>query len=185
MGEFKCDVDGCGAEFDTAKQLNGHMMSHKKGDNNVGARSANRRERIPIGTPRRKLVADIPEGKVGHWFNDKWSKDPTRIQDALRGGYTFLTKDKTGKVGEEVEDGNKDMGSRISRTVGPNDDGSPITAYLMVIDEELYEEDQEEKEVGHGETDKQIARGQLEQKPGDKRYIPRDNGIDIKSTVTP
>ena len=102
----------------------------------------------------------------------------------MRGGYNFLTRDKTGKIGEEAEDGNQDTGSRISRKVGTNDDGSPITAYLMVIDKELYEQDQAEKQKVNDEVDRQIRRGKLEEKPGDRRYIPSP-GINIETKATP
>jgi len=149
----------CEQEFQTAGELKSHMRIHEE-------RGVDRSERVPFGTPRLKLKADIPEGKVGRWFNDV----EDRIQRAERGGYDFV-RDPV-KVGEDPDDRNRDLGSKVCKVVGTQDDGSPITGYLMVIDKELYDKDQAEKQKRLDKVDAQIYGGTLEEGPGDNRYFP-------------
>ena len=133
----------CNAEFETENQLRGHMMSHARSENRK--KTVDRKKRVGLGSPHKRLyLPDVP-GKQIRWVNDKWSRDPSRIQRALAAGYEFI--DSTGMVvGEGAVDGNQDLGNRLSRTVGTNKDGSPIVAYAMAIDEELFEEYQAEKQ---------------------------------------
>lgn len=139
-----------------------------------------RRKRVPLGVPRMKLTAqNIPEDKQARWINDK----PGRIADALRGSYQFLNKDGI-VVGTGYEDENEDIGSRVSRVVGKEDDGTPIIAYLMVIDKDLYEEDQAEKMKQVDMVDEAIKGGDFLNKPGDGRYVP-EQGISIEEKVGP
>uniref|UniRef100_A0A6M3JRF4 C2H2-type domain-containing protein n=1 Tax=viral metagenome TaxID=1070528 RepID=A0A6M3JRF4_9ZZZZ len=151
--KFTCEHEGCGAEFDTKAQLTGHMMHHKRGR---GEKS--RKERIPLGSLRKKLSAREIPGKKTRWMNDNWRKYPTRIQDALDGGYGFVSRGGQ-IIGDGPVDGNTDLGSRVSKVVGSNSDGTPITSYLMAIDNDLYEEDQAEKQKGVNETDERIKKG--------------------------
>lgn len=148
----------------------------KKEDRNTKVR----RKRVPLGVPRMKLTAqNIPEGKQARWINDK----PGRISDALRGSYQFLNKDGI-VVGTGYEDENEDMGSRVSRVVGKEDDGTPITAYLMVIDKDIYEKDQTEKMKQVDMVDEAIKGGDFLKNPGDGRYIPK-TGIKVEEKVGP
>ena len=143
----------------------------------VKRKDEGRRERVPLGVPRMKLTAhNIPEGKQARWINDK----PGRLDDALRGSYQFLDKDGI-VIGTGYEDENEDMGSRVSRRVGTENDGTPITAYLMVIDKDLYEKDQAEKMKQVDMVDEAIKSGKFLQNPGDGRYVPRD-GINIRES---
>lgn len=144
----------------------------------VKKRGRDRSKRVPLGVPRMKLTAhNIPKDKVGRWINDK----PGRLADAVRGSYDFINKDGI-IVGTGYEDENEDMGSRVSRVVGKEDDGTPIKAYLMVIDKDLYEEDQKEKMKQVDMVDKAIKGGKFLEKSGDKRYIPSE-GINIEEKV--
>ena len=143
----------------------------------VKRKDEGRRKRVPLGVRRMKLTAhNIPEGKEARWINDK----PGRIDDALRGLYQFLNKDGI-IVGTGYEDENEDMGSRVSRVVGKEDDGAPITAYLMVIDKDLYEADQAEKMKEVDKVDEAIRSGKFLQNPGDGRYVPKE-GINIRES---
>lgn len=136
------------------------------------ARKQDRKKRIPLGSPLKKLTAsNIPAGKVARWFNDK----PGRLDAALDGGYEFVRDPKV-KTGEGAADGNEDLGSMVSKVVGSEDSGTPIRAYLMIIDKELYEEDQSLKSEHLDKIDASIRGGKVQNTLGSKGYIP-DGGI--------
>lgn len=140
-------------------------------------KSAERKERIPFGTARQKLsVAQIP-GKVRRWVNDVGD----RCKQAQAGGYEFANEEgiKVGQGG--VGSGNQGLGKKVSRTVGTKEDGKPLTAFLMEIDEDLYNEDQAEKQRKIALIDDQINAGAIQGRVGqDGRYIPKE-GISYKT----
>jgi hypothetical protein len=109
------------------------------------------------------------KGKRMRWINDTADG---RVQRAEDGGYGFVTADGTERIGEG-QNGNSDLGSRISRIVGTKEDGTPLRAYLMAIDEEYYQEDQAAKQKEVDEIDAQIRSGSVgNTKPGqDGRYV--------------
>jgi len=117
-----------------------------------------RKERIPLGTGRQKLVTDrfLNPGKVQRWIND----DPGRIAQALEGGYTFVT-DPNAKVGEGPENQRDRNTAHICRGVGSRKGGGTKKAYLMEIDRDLYEADQREKARAIDETERTIKRGEI------------------------
>jgi hypothetical protein len=81
-----------------------------------------RAARRPFGSMQQKLAyADRP-GYHRHWFNDA----KNRINDALGAGYEHV-KDKEGK--------------NVSHVVGTTEQGGPLTAFLMEIPQEWYDED--------------------------------------------
>jgi len=163
--EDKIKCDQCDAEFETSNQLRGHMMSHK-------SRNKDRKKRIPVGERRFRMSVDfeIP-GKKLRWFNDNWRRDPLRIQKALDGGYEFVTRDRV-TVGEGV-DRNSNLGTLVSAPVGSNSDGTPITGFLMAIDEEFYEEDQKAKEKIVDDIDANIKRGTNQNTLGHDGYVDK------------
>ena len=67
----------------------------------VGVKSIREaRERVPLGTHRRKLSVDhynIPKDKVTRWVNDR----PGRIAQALAGGYQLMRIPDGEEAGEE------------------------------------------------------------------------------------
>ena len=130
-----------------------------------------RKERIPFGGTRLKLSVPPREGKVMRWVNDVGG----RCQLAENGGYEFVTDDGL-KIGDtNVGSGNQSLDSRVSRIVGTQADGSPLTAFLMEIDEELYKEDQDEKQRKLDLIDDQIKHGNIEGIVGrDGRYVPKE-----------
>lgn len=150
--------------------LNGDLPPPRKG--------SRRREkkRVPLGVMRSKLSVsgyDIPEDKVARWVNDK----PGRLMAAEEGGYQFVVDPKA-TVGEEPLDGRDNIDQRVSRHVGPGEDGKPMKAYLMVIDKDLWEEDQEEKQREVDETDRAIRRGSIHGEPGvDGKYVGSETKI--------
>lgn len=135
-----------------------------------------RRERVPFGGSRMKLSFPDNPGKQRRWVNDVGG----RCELAEQGGYDFVTDEGT-KIGDTaVGSGNQDLGSRISRVVGTNPDGSPMRAFLMEIDKDLFESDRNEKQKRLDVIDAQIRGGNVEGRVGqDGRYIPNE-GITYK-----
>jgi hypothetical protein len=130
-----------------------------------------RRKRIPLGTPRMKLTAPQKEGKVRRWIND----DGSRVAMAVQGGYTFVEEEIT-PGDPDVKNRNRDLGARTSVPVGKKEDGTPLYAYLMEIDKDLYEEDQRAKQVQLDELEAALRGGkdQHGQVGRDGRYIPKE-----------
>ena len=199
MSEFKCEI--CEKEFKSLPSLNSHkwhckkkietdekikklqaeskeleIVTEKQEEEQEEARQEKRRERIPLGTPRPKLSFDVPPGKHGRIINDK----PGRLENAQRGGYEFYRDRDGGKLGDD--DGNSDIGSGTSRVVGTNEAGGPQRGYLMVIDRDLYDQDQKAKQVEIDRTMESIKRGVQDEKPDDRRYVPEE-GIKISREI--
>jgi hypothetical protein len=130
-----------------------------------------REARVPLGVPRAKLGAPEIPGFHLHWIND----EPGRIQAAEAGGYEHVHEKEL-----KGEANNSDLGEKVSRIVGRNEDGSPLKAYLMKIKQEWYDQDQKTKRKELDEVDKAIRQGKLNEKPDDKRYIPRE-GISVST----
>lgn len=95
-----------------------------------------RPKRVPVSGARDILtVQNLPQGKVARWVNDK----DDRTFKFLQGGWQFVT-DKGVTVGEKTVEASRSVGTVVHRPVGQG-----TTAYLMVIDKEWYEADQESK----------------------------------------
>lgn len=117
-----------------------------------------RESRVPFGVARTKLEVPMTlEGYHLHWVNDSAG----RIQEAQRGGYTFVEPKEVQAV---------DDGTQVKRLVGRNEDGSALYAYLMKIEMDFYNEDQAtiQREVDRFDT--AIKRGTIDEKSGDNRY---------------
>jgi len=130
-------------------------------------RKQERKKRVPLGGYRSKLA--IPENLVDRKrYVPRWINDiPGRINQARDGGYT------------NVEDPN--TGEDITAIVGRDESGQPITAYLMQIDKDFYEEDFQEKQKEVDKIDEAIYGGKIAEQPGDMRYIPSE-GIKYETT---
>jgi hypothetical protein len=102
-----------------------------------------RRKRIPFGAHRTKLQV---EGKIPgyhlRWFNDV--DGGARLARAERGGYKYVMSDEVPELGQgALHQKNSALGSRVSKIVSR---GEPIiTAYLMKIEQEWYDADQQAK----------------------------------------
>jgi len=134
-----------------------------------------RRKRIPLGTPRLKLSASklIPQGKVGRWIND----DPGRLEAAEEGGWTYLMDPKA-EIGESATNERDPLSTKVRRRVGTREGGRSKVAYLMVLDKDVYESDQAEKQARIDQTEEGLRRGEIEGGLQDGRYTPSE-GIDI------
>lgn len=133
-----------------------------------------RKKRVPLGIPRQKLTAQQRDGYVRRWVVDR----PGRLSQAEDGGYTFVTDPLPGASDVTQRDG---IGSRISRVVGTHEDRNPMTAYLMEIKKEWYDEDQKLKGKSVDTTEAALKTGSDQHgSPGeDGRYIPKE-GIKIE-----
>ena len=117
-----------------------------------------RRARVPLGTARQKLLYASRPGYHRHWFNDTGN----RIHAAENAGYEFV---------EEMNDGRR---VKVSRRVGTHEGGQSMTAYLMEIRQEFYDEDQAAKLVVVDEIDAAIRGGE-----------PRGDGADPGAFYAP
>lgn len=132
-----------------------------------------RKERVPLGVPRRHLQVPERPGYVRRWVNDDGKG---RLQAALIGDYTYV-EDPSLRVGED--EGQSHADSRVSRIVGRTHEGKPMRAYLMEIPRELYQADQASKQSALDEVDRAIRKGRLIPQGEASRYVP-DRGIKVE-----
>ena len=135
-----------------------------------------RKERISLGAvrPNFEIFGDIP-GYHLHGFVDL----DGRLELALLGGYEFVRPGEV-KVGARVV-ADKDADGRISWHSGTREDGSSYRTYLMKIEQEYWEENQQDIQDQNDNYESQIRAGNV----GDveSRYIPqRTGGISIKQS---
>lgn len=98
-------------------------------------------ERVPLSESKARLSAPKIPGYETRIINDEGD----RIYHAQRGGWEFVTDDEIHMSGKTLGgDGNK-VSSKVSYYVGIGKDLKPITAYLMKIKKEWYDEDQRAK----------------------------------------
>ena len=145
-----------------SSEQNAGQEPRKPGRPPGASRAANRPKRTPLGQRSRLSLngVEIPKGMVGRVINDK----PGRIQEALEAGYRFIMSD--GQLGDERCSDPTKMGSYVTKHVG-----SVMTAYLMAIPKEFYDEDQAAKQQRVTESEKAMKappkKLQFEGKPGD------------------
>jgi hypothetical protein len=102
------------------------------------------------GFEGQKLTAPNRPGYYRRWIND----DGNRLDDKVNDGYDYVLKSSDGA--EKIHSTGR--GEKISQLVGTKKEGGPMVAYLMEIPEELYLEDQEQKESKRRDTELQIKR---------------------------
>ena len=107
-----------------------------------------RRKRVPMNNPTRKLETPELPGYYLHWVNG----EPDRIAKALRAEYDFVQTHElpgyTLELGDQTGiSGSGDMGSRISVIAGGSDtNGQALRLYLMKLPIELREEDLDQRD---------------------------------------
>ena len=134
------------------------------------ADGAQRKRRNPFnGTTSRLSVNSTIPGFHLHVITDK----ENRIQEALDGGYEFVSPDEVDGVSANVVSRNGDLGDRIRFLVNPRAEGSEQYGYLMKQRLEWFEEDQEALHAKNNQIDTAIRKGKI---TGDNPafYIPRD-----------
>lgn len=143
-----------------------------------------RRKRQPMGVMRKKLTLDDrtaamlkKKGLVPRVVNDK--DHGSRIQEAINGGYDFVTSDGKIILGDTTKI--EDLNRRVKKLVGTNKDDSPMYAYLMAIRQEFYDEDQAAKEEQNMLVDDAIRGGTPS---GVKPHgVSPENGSTYKKTI--
>lgn len=125
-----------------------------------------RKSRISLGGMRQKLSAKVRRGYKRYWFNDT----PGRLQEATDAGYEYVIDPKL-KVGDPDLEVADSVDSRISKVV---DRETGMKAYLMEIEEELWQEDRDKAARQITESEKSLQSGVDDYgQPGrDGRYTP-------------
>ncbi len=116
------------------------------------------RKRIPLGEQHRLASVAKPAGYMDRWFNDV----DGRILKAQKAGYEFIDRD--GSIVKEKDDRFQDpdwQNSAMSQPVGGG-----ITAYLMRVKKEFYDEDQAVKQAKIDTQENQMRKKNI---PGVKR----------------
>lgn len=91
-----------------------------------------------------------------HIFNDT----PGRVEEALKGGYEFVTSEEIGStVVNNVVSGNKALDDKVKFLVGVGEDGNGLYAYLMKTPTSDYEDDQALQQKRNDHIDNQIKSG--------------------------
>jgi hypothetical protein len=90
-----------------------------------------------------------------HIFND----DPGRIEQALQGGYEFVTTEEIGSTVTGVVSRNSTLDNKVAYLAGVTEKGDGLTAYLMKIRKEDWEEDQQQVQRRNDVIDQRIKAG--------------------------
>ena len=123
------------------------------------------------GTEAKLRIGHALPGYHLHILNDV----PGRIDQALQAGYDFVSPDEVGGVANNVVSRNTDLGDKVRFLVGSGPNNEPMYAYLMKIELDLYEEDQQALQSKNNRIDEAIRGGKpLEGQPSDGTYIPRE-----------
>ena len=135
-----------------------------------------KRVRVPMSGRRQKLQLSQEDaqalkdkGWTVRWVNDK----DGRVQQALAGGYNFVTPGEAPSIGQHsLTKGSDDLNGKVSMIVSKGD-GEPITGFLMKIKTEYYEEDQRAKERTNSAYDDAMNAGQPGGNVVDNQYVPK------------
>jgi len=133
-----------------------------------GKKKAERKKRVPLGAPRRKLAFTGRQGFKRRVINDVG----TRLDDAIAGGYQFVLKDGAEFKDADVINRNEAVNNCVCRTI---DKTEGTKGYLMEIPIAYYNEDQAAKQKVIDEQEDAILNGEDSHgKTGaDGRYVPR------------
>ena len=131
------------------------------------------------GTEAKLRIGNQIDGYHLHILNDT----PGRIDQALSAGYEFVSPDEVGGVANNVVSRNTDLGDKVRFLVGTGTNNEPMYAYLMKIELDLYEEDQQALQAKNDRVDTAIRGGKslAEGQSSEGTYIPRE-GIRLSRT---
>ena len=135
-----------------------------------------RRVRVPMGGRQAKLQLSQEDAKrlkeagwTCRWINDK----DGRLQQALAGGYEFVTPQEAPSIGQHsLTKGSDDLNGKVSMIVTKGD-ADPFRGFLMKIKTEYYEEDQRSKEQTNIAFDEALNAGQPGGNVVDNQYVPK------------
>lgn len=108
-----------------------------------------------------------------HWINDEGD----RVERMLRAGYAFVERSELAINNAHLVPLNKDLGERISQSVGTKASGEPMLAYLMKLPLDIYNKRKGREQIYNDQVDEAIRRGQVGN-PGPKSYIPTHSPIE-------
>jgi|SRR5271166_6406290 len=139
-----------------------------------------RKTRIPMSVPLRKLEVPDIAGYHLHWIRE------SNVSRALQAAYEFVDYDEVPinqrGVGTDTElTGNTDLGSRISIAAGQGQDGRPERLILMKLKEEFWLEDRFKIDSRNASVMEAIFRGeqimdknQVSQDTAETRYVDKE-----------
>jgi hypothetical protein len=128
----------------------------------------NRKNRIPMSVPMRKLEVPEISGYHLHWIKE------SNIPRALQAFYEFVDFNEVPVnqrgVGTDTEmTGNTDLGSRVSIAAGVGADNRPERLVLMKLAEEYWLEDRLAIDTRHAQMLEGIFRGE--------KILDKDEGV--------
>lgn len=126
------------------------------------------------GTEAKLRVGRGIPGYHLHILNDV----PGRLDQALAAGYEFVSQDEVGGVANNVVSRNTDLGDKVRFLVGVGANNEPMYAYLMKIEQDLYEEDQSTLQLRNDRIDEAIRGGTMN-KAGNSTEGFYDAGIKV------
>jgi hypothetical protein len=125
-----------------------------------------RRTKLQLSAEDQKHFKE--HGWTLRWINDK----DGRLQQALAGGYNFVSMDEAPSIGQFSIDGkSNDPNGRVSMIVSKGTD-KPVEAFLMKIQTEYYNEDQVSKEKQNSAYDAALNSGQPGGNVVENQYVP-------------
>lgn len=136
--------------------------------------SPRERESANFGGMQLKLAVkwNTP-GYTPYWANDV----DGAIETLLYEGFEFATPEEARMQSAIVADG--DVGHRVSRYVGRQEDGSPMRAYLMKCPDDIWKEREAARYRQADAWDSAIKAGKIQH--GDGRYKPKGTDIDLNT----
>lgn len=138
---------------------------------------APRKRQSSLGGARLKLaVQGSIQGKHLYWAND----EDAAIEILLDEGFEFVHKGELGSR-RDVVVSDEGVDSRISKYVGKQADGSPLRAFLMKCDEEVWQEREASIQAVADERDSAISQGAIS--TPDNAYKPTGANIKIDHSV--
>lgn len=132
-------------------------------------RRITRENRRPFNSTTQKLAYPDRPSYHRHWFNDT----PGRIAGALEAGYAHVSHERGPNAGRHVQ-----------AVVGRHEGGQPLTAFLMEIPQEWFDDDMAAYERQVAEKEATIKRGMVEKAdPKDaQKFYPTAQGRQISLT---
>lgn len=147
----------------------------------------NRKTRIPMSVPMRKLEVPDIAGYHLHWIKE------SNIPRALAAWYEFVDFDEVPinqrGVGTDTEiSGNTDLGSRISISAGIGADSKPERLYLMKLAEQHWLEDRKKIDErnatqlsGIFRGEKILDKGEVNPDVAETRYVDKDRTFERRA----
>jgi hypothetical protein len=131
------------------------------------------------GTEAKLRIGNLIDGYHLHILNDT----PGRIDQALSAGYEFVSPDEVGGVASNVVSRNTDLGDKVRFLVGTTATNEPMYAYLMKIELDLYNEDQQALQSKNDRVDDAIRGGRmLKEGHTTEGFYKPDGGIKMTRT---